>query len=304
MEELINSFYLYISKEKMYSDNTLVSYKNDIGNFVYFLVNVLHKNLQDSRSFEELEYKDIRSWLSYRSMDSISNRSNARALSSIKSLFKFLEVRFKLKNEIIHKIKGPKFNKTLPNIVSQNNFKKMLQCINNYEKEDWCVKRNLALFMLIYACGLRINEALNLKTTDFIEKNKIKILGKGKKERIILILPIAVDLIEDYIKSCPYTDPEIIFFSKRGKKYQASVFEKLIRNIRLSLNLPANITPHSLRHSFATELLFNGADLRSIQELLGHSSLSTTQIYTHVSNSKIMDVYFNSHPMENFDFDN
>lgn len=301
MEGLINSFYSYLGEEKLYSDNTIASYRNDIDSFVYFLVNILHKDLQDSKSFEELEHKDIRSWLGYRSMNGISARSNARALSSVKSLFKFLEIRYKLKNEIIQKIKGPKFNKTLPNIVSQNNFKKMLQCVNSYEKETWCVKRDLALFMLIYACGLRINEALNLKQDDFIEKNKIKILGKGKKERIILILPIAVDLIEDYIKSCPYSDPKIIFFSKRGKRYQASVFEKLVRNIRISLNLPTNITPHSLRHSFATELLVNGADLRSIQELLGHSSLSTTQIYTHVSNSKIMEVYFNSHPLENLD---
>lgn len=299
MEELTESFYLYLSGEKLYSDNTIISYRNDIDNFMYFLTNILYRDLQDFRNFEKLEHKDIRSWLGYRNMNGISSRSNARALSSVKSLFKFLEARYKIKNEIILKIKGPKFNKTLPNIVSQNNFKKMLQCVSSYEKEVWCVKRDLALLVLIYACGLRINEALNLKQADFIEKNKIKILGKGKKERVILILPVAVDLIEDYVKYCPYSDSKIFFFSKIGKRYQASTFEKLVRNIRISLNLPTNITPHSLRHSFATELLVNGADLRSIQELLGHSSLSTTQIYTHVSNSKIMEVYFNSHPLEN-----
>ncbi len=297
MEKLINNFYLYISEEKSYSENTIISYRNDIDNFMYFLKNVLNKDIQNKKTFENLEYKDIRSWLGYRNMSGITNRSNARALSSIKSLFKFLERRFLLKNEIIQKIKGPKFSKNLPGVLSQNNFKKMLQYIDSYEKETWCIKRDIALFVLIYACGLRINEALNLRKKDFIEKDKIKIIGKGKKERIILILPIAMNLVNDYLKLCPYNSNDIIFFGKRGKRYQASTFEKLVRDIRILLDLPSNITPHSLRHSFATELLSNGADLRSIQELLGHSSLSTTQIYTHVSNKEIIDAYSKSHPM-------
>lgn len=295
INEKIENFYKYLLKEKNYSEKTIISYKHDINDFITFITNILEKNLID-KTFIDLNYKDFTSWLTHRTLVGLSNRTNARALSSVKSLFKFLEKKYNVFNEIVFKIKTPKYKNTLPKNISKNNILKMIQCIKDFNKNTWEVKRDTALFVLLYCCGLRISEALNLNNESFIDKNLIKVLGKGKKERIIYVLPIAIELIEDYKKSCPYLTNDILFLSKTGKKYSATTFEKLIQQIRISLNLPENITPHSLRHSIATELLSNGADLRIIQELLGHSNLKTTQIYTHVNINNIINVYNNAHP--------
>lgn len=288
------SFYQYLLYEKNYSKKTILAYKNDIDNFFYFISNIINKT-----DLEKLDYDDFRSWLSYRSMSGLSNRTNSRALSSVKSFFKFLEKKYSLFNEIVFKIKGPKFNKSLPRNITENNLYKMLQCIKDFNNEEWEIDRDVAIFLLLYCCGLRINECLSIKLSDFITKNTIKILGKGKKERIVYILPLVVDLIEKYKNSCCYNIENYLFLSKTGKKYSATTFEKLIQNIRISLNLPNNITPHSLRHTFATDLLANGVDLRIIQELLGHSSLKTTQIYTNVDINKVLSIYRDKHPRYN-----
>lgn len=285
------NFYQYLLYEKNYSKKTVLAYKSDIDNFFYFIKNILNKT-----DLDKLDYDDFRAWLSYRSMAGLSNRTNSRALSSIKSFFKFLEKKYSIFNEIVFKIKGPKFNKSLPRNISDNNLYKMLQCIKDFNNEEWEIDRDVAIFLLLYGCGLRINECLNIKLSDFITKDTVKILGKGNKERIVYILPLVVDLIEKYKTSCPYNIENYLFLSKRGKKYSATAFEKLIQNIRIGLNLPNNITPHSLRHTFATDLLINGVDLRIIQELLGHSSLKTTQIYTNVDINKVLSIYKDKHP--------
>ena len=295
MEDKIESFYQYLLYEKNYSKKTKISYEHDIDGFVDFISNILEKDINKD-TFITLEHKDFRSWLSHRTFSGLSARTNARALSSVKSLFKFLEKKYGIFNEIVFKVKTPKFKKTLPKNVNKNNVFKMVQCIKEFSKNEWERKRDVVLFLLLYCCGLRISEALSLKNSDFISKDKIKVLGKGKKERILYLLPIVVDLIDEYKKICPHNTDKFLFVSKTGKQYSAVMFAKLIQNIRISLNLPNNITPHSLRHSFATELLSNGADLRVIQELLGHSSLKTTQIYTHVNIDDMLKVYVEAHP--------
>lgn len=301
MQREIDSFYSYLLREKGYSRNTIISYQNDIESFTNFLDKILHRNLSKD-TFENLNHKDIRAWFNYRDLSGISNRSNARALSSVKTFFKFIENKYFISNEMIFKIKGPKFGKKLPNNPSHNNIIKIVQCISIFDKNEWEIKRDTALVILIYACGLRIGEALNLDNECFIEKNRIKVFGKGKKERIIFILPIVLELLDEYKKSCPYSSDKIIFFGHRGKRYQAAIFEKLIQNIRNTLGLSTDITPHSFRHSFATELLINGADLRSIQELLGHASLSTTQIYTHIDINTLINTYEKTHPMSKYKY--
>lgn len=295
MNEKINTFYQYLLYEKNYSQKTIISYKNDINNFIYFIKNIINKKL-DKITLTNLKHEDFRAWLSYRNSKNLSNRTNARALSSIKSLFKFLEKRYSIFNEIILKIKSPKFSKTLPKNLTKNNILKIIQCVQIFDKKEWEINRDIALLVLIYCCGLRISEALNINKDSFIKKDTIKIVGKGKKERIIFILPIAINLIDKYKKTCPYNTDKYLFISNTGKKYSATIFEKLIQNIRISLNLPNNITPHSFRHTFATELLINGADLRVIQELLGHSSLKTTQLYTHINIDNLLKVYNTTHP--------
>ncbi|MDR1498798.1 MAG: site-specific integrase, partial [Rickettsiales bacterium] len=190
MWEKITSFYQYLSHEKNYSSNTVISYQNDINNFIYFIKNIVGRELNEE-VLVNLEHRDFRAWLGHRSSNNLSNRTNARALSSVRSLFKFLEKKYGIFNEIIFKVKGPKFSKILPKNMTKNNILKMIQCIQVFDGEEWEVKRDTALVMLIYCCGLRISEALSLGDKSFIERDKIKILGKGRKERIIFVLPIA-----------------------------------------------------------------------------------------------------------------
>ena len=290
----INNF--IASLEFNYSINTIKSYQNDVLNFYDFITK--HKQKQfDEKTLKQLEHKDFREWLIYRKQ--YTNKSNARGLSCIKHFFKFLEEKYNIFNEVVSKVKTPKFQKILPKYVNENNVVKILETVEQFRKVDWEIKRDKALLVLIYCCGLRINEALALNNSCFINQNEIRIMGKRNKERILYLLPIAVNLIDEYKKSCPYdTNGKYIFFGTRGKKYQAPLFEKLIQNIRNYLSLDNSITPHSFRHSFATELLSNGADLRVIQELLGHSSLRTTQIYTHIDTNNLLRQYQKVHSQE------
>lgn len=290
--EKIEKFFDYLSFEKSYSKNTVISYRNDITDFLKFLQNIIKLKI-NKENLENLEHKDFRSWLSYRKNIEFSDRSNARALSAVKSLFKFLQKRQNIFNPVISKIKTPKTEKSLPRTVSVNNFFKMSECISIFAKDDWCIKRDLALITLIYGSGLRISEALNINNNSFISKDQIKVLGKGNKERIVPILPIVQNYIEEYKNICPYKTKfdEYIFISKTGKKYSPRLFQKLIENIRRLLNMPENITPHAFRHSFATDLLNAGVDMRSIQELLGHKTISSTQVYAHLNYDHLMEVY-------------
>ena len=280
-------FYNYLLNEKNYSKKTILAYSNDLNNFFAFCKN---------KDLDKLDYDDFRMWLSNRMLNGLSNRSNSRALSSVKSFFKFIEKKYGIFNEIVFKIKSPKFTKSLPKNITENNLYKMLQLIKTFHDEEWENNRDVAIFLLLYCCGLRINECLSIKLSSFITEDNVKIFGKGKKERVAYILPVVINALNKYKITCPYPIEDYLFLSKTGKKYSATAFEKVIQNIRTVLNLSDNITPHSLRHSFATDLLSNGVDLRIIQEMLGHSSLKTTQIYTHVDTNKILDIYKNSHP--------
>jgi integrase/recombinase XerC len=286
VREKLIEFYSKLKNED--SPNTAKAYGGDLENFYNFIVGELEKDFSED-ALNSLDAKDFRNWL--RSRKNFSARSNARALSSVKNFFRFLEKKYKIYTEIVLKIKGQKLSKPLPRAVNENNILKIIDCIRLYRKNDWEIKRDMALLVLIYSCGLRIGEAIGLTDKNFIQENRIKILGKGKKERIIYVLPMCLEIIELYKKSCPYDTKNHIFCGNRGGKYQAPIFQKLIQNIRNFLNLNNNITPHAFRHSFATELLTGGADLRVIQELLGHSSLKTTQIYTHLDAERIVKNY-------------
>jgi integrase/recombinase XerC len=286
MNEKLSRFFSSLENDN--SLNTVKSYRNDIGDFIRFATVKCGKKF-DEKTLVSLESKDFRNWLGGRK--NYSPRSNARALSSLKSFFKFLEEKYKIFNEVVFKVKSPKLPKSLPRSVSENNILKILDSIKYYRKNDWEVKRDMTLLVLIYCCGLRIGEAINLTNKNFIQRDKIKVLGKGKKERILYVLPLALDFINAYKKYCPYDTGKFIFYGAKGKKYQAPVFQKLIQNVRNFLGMNNDITPHAFRHSFATELLANGADLRVIQELLGHSSLKTTQIYTHIDAEKMIKKY-------------
>ncbi|GMO60877.1 MAG: tyrosine recombinase XerC [Rickettsiales bacterium] len=287
MEKLINEFLLYIGSEKNYSKNTILAYKKDLELFFDYF---------GERDITLLKHSDFRSWLGYRKDFDLENSTLSRNLSGVKSFFKWLKKHKEVENPIINIVKNPKTKKGIPRAINKLNIDKIMETIAEIEKDDWQIKRDIALCTLIYGCGLRINEALNLKKGDI--KETINIVGKGKKVRSLPVLPIVITKINEYLGVCPHVilPTDYLFRSKRNLKYSCILFERLIKNVRIVLDLPENTTPHALRHSFATHLLENGADLRSLQQLLGHSSLSTTQIYTKVDKNRLLSVYQKVHP--------
>jgi integrase/recombinase XerC len=197
--------------------------------------------------------------------------------------------------------KAPKFQKKLPRALSKEAAKEISQSIDLTDNEPWVIARDTAVILLLYGCGLRISEALSLKYSEMPLTDTLKIQGKGDKFRIIPILQIAREAVENYLNTLPFTlnGNDNIFRGVRGGSLNPRSIQLVMKLIREKLGIASNATPHSLRHSFATHLLTSGADLRSIQELLGHSSLSTTQIYTSVDSSRLMEVYSKTHPKAN-----
>ena len=172
----------------------------------------------------------------------------------------------------------------------------LFDAIMAHHDEPWLNSRNHALCLLLYGCGLRISEALSLRPTDVMGEH-VRVLGKGKKHRDVPLLPMVQHALQEYIAQCPFiTETGPLFFGARGKPLQPAVFQRFLQSMRRELNLPETLSPHALRHAFATHLLSNGADLRDIQELLGHASLSTTQRYTKVDVARLMSAYNNAHP--------
>ena len=223
-------------------------------------------------------------------------RSSARAISAVRSFYKWLKREKAIENDWIGLIRSPKIPKSIPHALEVSDIKSMDEMIRETEPEPWMAARNHALLFLIFGSGMRISEALSLTQKQILgHPDTITIFGKGNKERVVPILPIIWQAIEKYQQICPFND-ECVFYSSRGLPMSPRMAQKVIEKLRVMLQLPEYITPHALRHSFATALLSDGVDLRSIQELLGHASLSTTQIYTKVSTSDIMDAYNKAHP--------
>jgi integrase/recombinase XerC len=293
VKNLIDNFLLYLTSEKRYSSNTIKSYRNDIFYFFSFLQSQ-SESLINKTKIEDLVIMDFRYWLIFRKNKGFSNSSTSRAISCLRSFFKFHNREQTIENKEIENIKTPKISKPLPKAVDKTDIDSIISLITQFSKEEWLQKRDLALLTLIYGCGLRISEALSITKNHLDNHNQVIVItGKGNKQRMVPILPIVWQKINNYLSFLPYSinNNQPIFLGLRGKTYQPALFEKLIQNIRESLSLPNNITPHSFRHSFATHLLENGGDLRTIQELLGHKSLSTTQKYTKIDKKRLLAVY-------------
>jgi integrase/recombinase XerC len=296
-EDTLGKFLLYLAAERRASKYTIESYRIDISYFFRFLRQKLNKEFSQEL-LTDLNLKDFREWLSYRKEKEYSFTSTSRAISALRSFFKFLEKNYKIKNKAITNLRSPKTKKSVPKAVDKENAQEIIDAISDFSKHEWTAKRDIALLTLIYGCGLRISEGINIKRKDITRNGFIVVKGKGNKERTIPVLPIVVQRIEEYIKICPHTIllDSNLFRGVRGGNYQPALFEKLVQNIRIMLDLPDTVTPHAFRHSFATYLLEGGGDLRAIQELLGHTSLSTTQRYTKVDSKRLLDVYKNKHP--------
>ena len=289
--DLIDKFLQFLLVEKKYSINTLESYRTDIFYFFSFLAQNKQKKIAKS-DVESVTVHDFRRWLASRLNDHV-NSSNARALAALRSMFAFLKRNKLLSNAEISKIKTPKVAKTIPKAVDKVDIDKIFAAISQVRKTEWEAKRDIALLSLIYGCGLRISEALSVTKSHLENGQSLIVSGKGKKQRMVPLLPFVTEKIAQYFAICPFVIKidSPIFFGKNGKTQTRRDFAQLILHIRRNLNLSETITPHSFRHSFATHLLEAGGDLRTIQELLGHEGLSTTQRYTKIDKVRLLNVY-------------
>ena len=289
LKKIILQWQEWLISVRNYSLHTAQSYLNDLNIFLkYFSKENINLSV-----LEELNIRDFRNFFSSRAQKKISKTSIAREESAIKNFYKWLNNNKIINNTIIFQISSPKLPKTLPKAVDVNILFDIIDEASKKCTDPWIGSRDKAIFALLYGCGLRISEALSLNVEDITGNDLIKIRGKGNKERYVPILPLVIDLINDYKQMCPYNlqlkDP--LFLGARGERLSPRIIQRKLQQIRLKLNLPDDITPHSLRHSFATHLLAQGTDLRSIQELLGHSSLSSTERYTEVNLNKIKEEY-------------
>lgn len=296
LESQLSGWLAYLSVQKKYSPNTVISYKRDVHNFVLFMTS--HKGQPISLEIlNSLKIGDFRAWLAARSNSGLIARSNVRALSSVRSLFNYLAEKRLANTDTINLLQRPKIPKLLPKPIEENTILDFLNAPYFFEKDPlWITNRDRALYHLLYCTGLRINEALSIKTREI--SSSIKICGKGKNERMVLILPLVLEKIEAYTKTCPYDIADgFLFVGLRGRKLLAPYVDARLEKLRMIHNLPDHASAHAFRHSFATHLIQNGADLRSVQDLLGHESLSSTQIYTDVNDYNILKIYEQTHPM-------
>ena len=287
----------YLRHEKQLSKHTLRAYNNDLNTFLKFLHAHFSKN-PGLNDLSDVCIRDFRAWMSRRAMDGAGNASRARSLSGIKNFLGWLDRQGIMHNAAISTVRSPKLPHKIPRPLHQKQALNVLESADLLAREDWIGQRDRALFTLLYGCGLRIDEALSLNIEDLPKDGFIRVVGKGNKERQVPVIGLVEHALQAYIKICPFPNEgkRPLFIGARGKRLNQGVAQKAMRTLRASLGLPENATPHALRHSFATHLLQNGANLREIQELLGHSSLSTTQRYTEVNAEELMRIYKSAHP--------
>ena len=280
------------------SDNTLISYKHDVKSFIEFIST--HTGSEVSIKYlNDMKISDFRSFLSFLRNKDISSTSIARIISSLKSFFNYLLNTNLIESTVVQSLRTPKQKKSLPRPISSELAIETIKHAQDMEKEKWIGMRNKSILMLLYGCGLRISEALNLNFEDINENDYLIIKGKGNKERMVPLMDYVKNDIENYIHECPknFMKDDPLFVGKRLDRLSPRIIQYVLEKIRHNLSLPETATPHALRHSFATHLLDSGGDLRTIQELLGHSSLSTTQKYTKVETEKLYDAYSKTHPL-------
>ncbi len=284
--------------ERRLSPETLEAYERDLRQFLQFLTGHIGGPVK-LRDIESLKPMDLRGYLSERRRGGAGARTLGRGLAGIRSFVRFLEKKGLASSAGLSATKAPRQPKTLPKPISASKAIQLTGIDEQMRDEPWIAARDVAVITLLYGCGLRISEALGLTAETFrASSNTLPITGKGGKTRLAPVLPVVKKAIEDYMAICPFhlDGKAPLFRGAKGGDLRAEIIQRQIRKLRSALNLPASTTPHALRHSFATHLLASGGDLRTIQELLGHASLSTTQIYTSVETERLLDIYENAHP--------
>ncbi len=290
-------WYKWLRSERRYSQHTLVGYERDLSDFLDFIA----RHVGQSPAFEDLAALrtfDFRAYLAQRRNDGLGPASLARVLSSVRGFFRFCERQGFFTNAAIHGLGTPKQPHGVPKPLAVNEAVTAVEDVSILSEEPWVQARDVAVLTLLYGCGLRVAEAMELNRGQAPLGEALMVRGKGGKERLVPVLPVVAEAVRKYLDLCPYDLPGCgpLFLGVRGKRLNQRIVRAQMQKLRLALNLPTSATPHALRHSFATHLLSGGGDLRTIQELLGHASLSTTQRYTEVDSEHLLDVYRKAHP--------
>lgn len=284
--------------ERRYSPKTLEAYGRDVRQFLSFLASHLGETPRIA-SLNALRPADIRAFLARRRGEGVEARSLGRALAGIRSLVRYLERRGEANAAPFAAVRTPKAPRSLPKPLDIGTARRVTDAGESLAEDPWVAARDAAVLSLLYGSGLRISEALGLTRKEApIRTDAIRVTGKGGKTRIVPVLPAVTRAVEAYIRICPWPLPPDgpLFLGVKGGALSPRIVQLAVERLRGALGLPETATPHALRHSFATHLLGAGADLRSIQELLGHASLSTTQVYTGVDMARLLDVYNKTHP--------
>lgn len=287
----------WLGAERRAARHTLEAYEGDLETFFSFLSS--YKSKRIALGFlGDLTLTDFRAWLAHLAGENVSAASRARALAGVRSFFRWLDRTGRLRNAAIDLLRAPKTPKRLPRPVSEEGARGIVAEAQDIAAQDWIGLRDRALFTLLYGAGLRIGEALSLRWRDVAGTERLTVTGKGNKQRAVPLLPIVREALEVYRRAGPFAGEANapVFVGARGQALNPGVAQRQLRQVRRLLGLPDSVTPHALRHSFATHLLASGADLRSLQELLGHSSLSTTQLYTRIESVQLAETYRAAHP--------
>jgi integrase/recombinase XerC len=283
----IDDFLEYLVVVKKHSDNTIINYRVDLLEFTEFTNNNI-----------DIKKDDVNNYLKYLYEQNTSKSSISRKLSSLRSFYNYLLKKEIIDNNYFSLIKNPKKDSSLPKYVKEEDIDKMFSIPNT---RTWIGMRNLLIIRMLYATGLRVSELINVKLSDINETERtIRVLGKGSKERIVVFGNNTKEALDDYLsrgrREVDFHNSEYLFLNKDGNKLSTRYIRKIIDDIIFKASIEMHVSPHMLRHTFATGMLNNGADLVSVKDLLGHESLNTTSIYTHVSDDKIKEIYNKAHP--------
>ena len=280
----------WLESERRYGANTLAAYESDLDDYLGYAGGDAGSAPPDRRRF--------RGWLADMAGRGLARTTVARRVSALRSFYRFCGRTGRIDINDLSWLRAPRPPKSVPKPVSEEDARALLAAIFRRRGDDWAKQRDFALLMMLYGSGLRISEALDLTRRDVPVGDWLRITGKGGKIREVPVLPAIAEAVAAYVGACPFDGgPDApLFVSARGNAFGARAAQRLVESLRLELSLPAHVTPHALRHAFATHLLGNGADLRAIQELLGHASLSTTQRYTNVDEAHLLRLHRETHP--------
>jgi integrase/recombinase XerC len=294
----------WLKSERRLAGHTLIAYEHDVAGFLGFMTTYLGADVT-LEELAKLKPAEFRAWLAEKARSGAARSSTARAFSSVRSFFRFLDKRGFASNASIGAIQTPKLPHAIPKALNERDMNELLDASDLESREAWIELRDSAVLLLLYGAGLRIGEALaftkgTVETLLAESQDTLSITGKGNKTRLVPLLPQAIEALAAYRDACPFLKVlpahHAFFLGARGGPLDPAIVQKRVRDLRMQLGLADSVTPHALRHSFATHLLGAGGDLRTIQELLGHASLSTTQRYTDVDAARLTEVYRAAHP--------